>query len=98
MDAAGLEEVVRSANVRFEGRQRTAQRRVHDRLRAEVENGIDLVLADGSFNRLEVLEAAIDDGSPVDVAAADQLALRIPVAHQRDDPRSLVEKPLDQPR
>ena len=45
-----------------------------------------------------VLEAAVHDAGAHDVAAADQLALRIPVAHERDDVGAVLEQPLDEPR
>ena len=47
-----------------------------------MENRIDFVLANGSLDRRVVLQPAAHDGSSVDIATADQFALRIPIAHQ----------------
>ena len=57
-----------------------------DRLRGEVEDGVDLVLAEGALEGLEVADVAADDVHADRAApAAHQLALRHPVAHQADD-------------
>ena len=74
------------------------QRRRDDRLGAEVEDGVDLVLVDRALERVVVLEAAVDDRGAPDVAAANELGLRIPVAHERDDVRAVSEQALDEPR
>jgi hypothetical protein len=66
-------------------------------LGAEVEYRLDLVLVDGALQRVVVLEPAVHDVRAEDVATPDELRLRIPVTHERDDVCALIQKPLHEP-
>ena len=49
-----------------------------------MDDRVYLVLVDRPFQGCVVLERTRDDGGSVHVAAADKLALRVPIADQRD--------------
>src|SRR5690242_10164941 len=80
VDAASLHEVVGAANVGLEGLQWAAHRHPHQGLRSQMKHGVGLVLVDGSLQRPVVLESAIHYPGPIDVAAANELTLRVPIA------------------
>ena len=58
---AGLEQVPRAADVRFERRERRRRGGADDRLRAEVEDRVDLVLVERADEQREIVQIAADD-------------------------------------
>ena len=58
---------------------------VDDRLRGQVDDGVDLVFAEHALQQRLVAHVAADDLHPFELPRPHQLALRHPVAHQADD-------------
>ena len=56
-----------------------------DRLRREVEHRVDLVLAERALEQRLIADVAADDLDALEQAAAHELGLRHPVAHEADD-------------
>jgi hypothetical protein len=98
VDPAELEEQVRPPDVGLERRERVAERGRDERLRAEVEDGVDLLPDHGARQVGDVLEASGDDGAAADRAAPDQLRLRVRVEDQDHDVGSELEESGHEPR
>jgi len=63
-----------------------------------MENRIDLMLDQRALERGVVFDGGGDDSNLRNQTAADQLALRVPIAHQRGDLRALAQQMPNQPR
>ena len=79
---AGLEQRPGAADVRVERGDRIAVGDADGRLRRQVEDRRDLVLAERALERLLIAHVAADDADPVEQSGGDQLRARHPVAHQ----------------
>lgn len=65
-DAARLEQIPGTSDIRLEGRQRRARCGSYDRLRAEMENRIDLELVQNAYEDREVFELAAHYTRPLE--------------------------------
>lgn len=83
-----FEDVPGSFDVRLERPDRIAVRDPNDRLRREVENGVDLVLAVGAHQERQIGEIAADQADAIQRAAAGQVAQGHLVADQTHDLRA----------
>ncbi len=89
--------MIGASDVRLQRPQRVAAGRAHDGLRTEVKDGVRLAAVDRALDVSEILEAAVDHLRPRNIAAAQQLGLRIGVLYQADHLGAARQKILDQP-
>ncbi len=83
--SGGLQQHPRPLDVALEGGQWAAIRRAYDRLRSQVEDGIDLVLVHGSFDEIVVLDGAMHAGDRTPLFGVDDQGARDAVANDGND-------------
>src|SRR6185437_15339960 len=72
-------------------------RNPNDRLRSQMKNRVDLVLAQRSFEKVAVLYISPHRLHASDVAGSNQLAARYPVPHETYDIGATFQQSLDKP-
>ena len=98
MQPGGLEDVPRALEVRRERGGRAPEGGTDDRLGAEMDDRVDLVLDDGALDGPGILEVAVDQRGSLQGAAAQQLRLWIHIPDERDHVRALIDEAPGQPR
>src|SRR5262245_40985466 len=90
--------MIRATNVGFERRQRRSRRHADERLRTKMDDGVHFPDTNGALDRGVILERAIDLLDLVDIATANQFALRVQIDAQGDNGRAAFEQRLHYPR
>jgi len=97
VDTARFQEIVCPTDVRLKGCEGASLGSSDDCLGSQMKDHFYFVLVDRAIQRRIVFQGATHNGCIVNVSTSDQLALRIPIADERDNICALCEKPLHKP-